>query len=462
MGNKRSQSALRKAAAAKKKNCNESVQVDGQHESVEPAKLDENDDTHQSRPVRKKIPTVKLLESLESHPAESDSSTQASKEDHPYISDGSQEVNTTYDLSDASDSDLASEVKEVKVAVVNKGRGRPPKQEELSDLDRAGSTRVTIPLICSFEIALRKLHDAIGCQNIPKKPILQYKMEKTGRTPISLENEKDWQGLREHVKTLGKKDKIIQGEIVIEPKEYIKALRNKLKESSMKDSLGDEGGLDEEQEQAEKHLSEYAKLEQLLTKCQKCGPDIWCKVNKHGWATALAMGIDGVSHTNPPRSELFAEFHMHKPDPESHPGVTQPTQAIAPAIPAIPAPTADMAVVQAMTAMMMGMAGLVGANGGKAQQVVPQTPSADLSLAIDYPGIEEFFLQLAAANPRRNFNNLTNQLLEWDFYTIDELAQENEAFSEAPPYSLSQGNARFVVRSVRDQVRRVKKQHNMG
>jgi hypothetical protein len=88
----------------------------------------------------------------------------------------------------------------------------------------AGSTRVTIPLVCSFEYARGKLHDAIGCQNIPKKPVLQYKMEKTGRVPISLENENDWQGLRDHVKTLGKKDKIIQGEIVVDPKEVIPSI----------------------------------------------------------------------------------------------------------------------------------------------------------------------------------------------------------------------------------------------
>lgn len=136
MGNKRSQSALRKAAAANKKNCNEPVQMDHQDGSVEPAKLDENDNTHRSRPVRKKVPTPKLLESLE-YPAESDSSTQASKEDQPYASDGSQEANTTSDLSEASDSDLVSEAKEVKVTMAKKGRGRPPKQkEELSNLDR--------------------------------------------------------------------------------------------------------------------------------------------------------------------------------------------------------------------------------------------------------------------------------------------------------------------------------------
>jgi hypothetical protein len=117
-----------------------------------------------------------------------------------------------------------------------------------------------------------------------------------------------------------------------------------------------------------------------------------------------------------------------------------------------------MAIVQAMTAMMMGMAGLVGGNGEKSQpQVVPQTPGAEISIAIDYPSIEEFFLQLAAANPRHSFNNLANQLLERNFYTIDEIAQENEAFFEAPPYSLSQGNARFIIRSLRDQVRWVKK-----
>jgi hypothetical protein len=42
--------------------------------------------------------------------------------------------------------------------------------------------------------------------------------------PISLENENDWQGLRDHVKTLGKKDKIIQGEIVVDPKEVIPSI----------------------------------------------------------------------------------------------------------------------------------------------------------------------------------------------------------------------------------------------
>jgi hypothetical protein len=82
-----------------------------------------------------------------------------------------------------------------------------------------------------------------------------------------------------------------------------KASRGSKKKPLNLDSLDDEGGLDEEEEQAEKHLNEYAKLEELLTKCQKCGPDIWCKVNKHGahialntlqlsgWATALVRPL---------------------------------------------------------------------------------------------------------------------------------------------------------------------------
>ena len=161
------------------------------------------------------------------------------------------------------------------------------------------------------------------------------------------------------------------------------------------------------------------------------------------------MGIYGVTYDNPPRSALFEDFHSRRPE--------APLAAPAPA----PAPTLDVAganpLMTALVAMMLGQ-------GIPAAQPAVPHPPAELA-AVDesskgpvvYMDIDIFLERLAEENPKHNLSGLAEKLTNCDFYCIDELADVNEAFFQAAPYNLSQGNAMFVVKSIKVAIAEAKK-----
>ena len=83
---------------------------------------------------------------------------------------------------------------------------------------------------------------------------------------------------------------------------------------------------------------------------------------------------------------------------------------------------------------------------------------ANTAIKCKYPDVEEFFAKLAEENPRRNLNNMGEKLSAQDFFCIDEIADEKEQFYQEPPYSLSPGNAKFVVKSVKDAIEVARRQ----
>ncbi|KAF8585791.1 hypothetical protein K439DRAFT_1615677 [Ramaria rubella] len=253
---------------------------------------------------------------------------------------------------------------------VKKSRGRPPaaKIPEVA-LELAFfvpnsclllATRVAMLLDISFDNAIARIHATIGCESVLKKPALSYKMEKTGRKPISLQSEDDWDGLKAHMFGLGKKQ-IIQGYIIVDDA-YMEALRNKLTgltDSSAKttasgikgscsgkkapimnlDSLDDgEEAHANVQAQAEAELSEFITLKKILLGCgcPEC-KDHCCKVNMHGvhvelnalqlstWSSVLALKTYGGTYDNPLPCKIFDEFHARQAErvpPHCHPCCT--------------------------------------------------------------------------------------------------------------------------------------------
>ena len=59
-------------------------------------------------------------------------------------------------------------------------------------------------------------------------------------------------------------------------------------------------------------------------------------------------------------------------------------------------------------------------------------------------------------HPNWNFEGLAENLLAQDFFCIDKLQHEGEAFFQAEPYTLSQGNAKFIVQKLQKAVQRAK------
>lgn len=88
----------------------------------------------------------------------------------------------------------------------------------------------------------------------------------------------------------------------------------------------------------------------------------------------------------------------------------------------------------------------------------PLVEPASVMIKCDYPDIVEFFVKLAEENPRRNLNHIGETLSAQDFFCIDEIVDEDERFYQEAPYSLSPGNAKFVVKSIRDAVEAARRQ----
>lgn len=66
-----------------------------------------------------------------------------------------------------------------------------------------------------FAFLVEKVHSAMGCNDVLRKPCLQYKM--SGITgPIELASDNDWENLCLNVRRVMKKDKIVPVQIIID------------------------------------------------------------------------------------------------------------------------------------------------------------------------------------------------------------------------------------------------------
>ena len=156
---------------------------------------------------------------------------------------------------------------------------------------------------------------------------------------------------------------------------------------------------------------------------------------------------------------MFEDFHSRrKQDVHPEPQTTQlPVQGWS--VPAAIPMQAFMGTNPLLSAIAM-MAGLSSTNAiiPPALPVQPIVQPQDITIQCTYPEIEVFFQQLMVDNPRRNFMDLSKKLTDVDFFCIDEIADEPESFFKGEPYGLSVGNAKFVVKSIKEAVERVKEE----
>ena len=77
-----------------------------------------------------------------------------------------------------------------------------------------------MPMTALFGELIKAIHQEMECEDVNMKPVLQYKMEKMG-TAVKLVMERDWVGMKAHVKSLGKKDMVICNIVVDKPVSHI-------------------------------------------------------------------------------------------------------------------------------------------------------------------------------------------------------------------------------------------------
>ncbi|KDQ52784.1 hypothetical protein JAAARDRAFT_210431, partial [Jaapia argillacea MUCL 33604] len=232
-----------------------------------------------------------------------------------------------------------------------------------------GTQRVTIKLCdADFKTTLDLIHETIGCKDVAQKPELSYKLSNaSAKAPtFNLRVEGDWEGCLESVEQAeaGKKKggtALSVPVMIIVPEIYLLSLcshtskrkapqtvssvggkRGRKKapalidlDNDYSDDLGDDDGGDDEDllEQEQKMLES---LENTLSTCQKCGPSLYCKIDKSGqhvalsmnqrcgWAMSLALNTHGVTLHSPPKSPLFSAFHGVGSTPTSITPASQP------------------------------------------------------------------------------------------------------------------------------------------
>ncbi len=155
-----------------------------------------------------------------------------------------------------------------------------------------------------------------------------------------------------------------------------------------------------------------------------------------------------VPHTGD--RKLFDDFHTTR--------TQAPPSRVTMLVPDIPM-VANL-LANAFTAMMMGMAGMVQLQipGGFVHPPPAlQGGEEDSSdTRITYLRIDTFLHQITIEHPKQNLEGLVEKFMAQDFYCINELQDKDNTFFQAEPYSLSQGNAKFIVRTLKDAVQQAR------
>jgi hypothetical protein len=81
---------------------------------------------------------------------------------------------------------------------------------------REGHQRVSISKDMDWLVVIQAIHTNIGCENIPKKPLLQWKFEKPKAKTLGLESQSDWEDLIMEVEADAKKKNPSRIEVLVE------------------------------------------------------------------------------------------------------------------------------------------------------------------------------------------------------------------------------------------------------
>jgi hypothetical protein len=240
---------------------------------------------------------------------------------------------------------------------------------------------------------------------------------------------------------------------------------------------GDEG--DEEMVAREAKCMEQ--LERALSKCQKCGNEKCCKIDKAGhhhpltfqqrrsWAVALvcypacyvtvtnhrqASGTHGVTLSTPPKGDHFLMFH----------GPARSSVSSSPSTSSSDLPYMQPASNGFHPYMSWPPQFYQSAPPAAAPSPNPKTVLAPLSSdppdpdeENPYPSISDFISRLDTRYPIRGLEAHRMNFEARDYYQLDELIRMSPSELTSHAFGLSSGNAAFLLEEARKEVKRVDK-----
>jgi hypothetical protein len=251
------------------------------------------------------------------------------------------------------------------------------------------------------------------------------------------------------------------------------------------DNDGEDEEEDNDEAMAEKEKKALEELENILRQCQKCGPSKYCKIDKmgqhvnltfqqrRGWSVALvcsahlhtvppiaqvltsrqATETHGVTLKTPPKGDLFLGYHAAK----------------LPVNDSASAPNTPSTIVHPYT-FTMPPGGYGGWPGPWMMppnyQHPPPTPKQQEKLHVlssdpsnydrsRYPSISEFLAKLDIEHPRCRLPTYADRFEGMNFYNIDALVSFTEERLTAMEFGMSLGNVRFLLKEVKDEVKRL-------
>ncbi|KAH7910155.1 hypothetical protein BJ138DRAFT_1009461, partial [Hygrophoropsis aurantiaca] len=328
------------------------------------------------------------------------------------------------------------------------------------------------------------IYETLGCLKLARKPELSYKLSTATQKAdaINLGSQEDWEGCVSDVAAAEKKKKgdAVPVKIII-PDQYMTSLRAHMKKKPPTAAKGkkavlldldnddeNQGEAGEAMVQKEKHW--LGELEKALTLCQKCGPSKWCKVDKHGththltfhqrrgWLVALATETTGVSLKTPPKGNLFPNFHkVERPlaSPENPVAAMNPYGYPHALLPPFQWPPPFMGAGNMYGVPPAAMPIVPAPTRTPDRRAAFSSSPPDRGDATAYPSVDDFLTILHIRHPRRGLNAYVDTFNKADFYDIDELVDLSEEQLSGPEFLLSAGNARFLLKEVKAEMRKV-------
>ena len=176
------------------------------------------------------------------------------------------------------------------------------------------------------------------------------------------------------------------------------------------------------------------------------------------------MGTHGVTLRTPPKGELFADFHVSSSAEGTKAAVSADTMGgpfgMSAAFPWQQIlPFMLPGVVQAM-AMPQGAAAVPHVPRSSkplARSAPPSSDPPDYENRIQYATIANFLATLNDRHPVRALAAYHNNFELMDYYHVDELARMAEADLTGLDFRMTSGNAKFLLKEAREEVRRVER-----
>ncbi|KAJ3871274.1 hypothetical protein F5051DRAFT_288892, partial [Lentinula edodes] len=362
----------------------------------------------------------------------------------------------------------------------------------------------------SFEQFKNLVYKTLSCEKVHVKPSLSYKMPGAtrGTSGISLRTEADWiLCLEDIIRTHHSHPKskhLMPLDVTLV---YLLALnarqnprksassgtadrtkgRGKKAQSPLPNLDGSDGAYDvgDDEENGDRLFTakekEYTEaLMKTLKKCERCGPNIMCKVDIQGnhtkisysmlraWAISLTSEEHGVTLKQPPKVAIFSRFfrtQIHTPTltktihlpPPPPPTPQANVQYLPMPMPMYPSPWSHPALINQPQAWPEAS----GSHETASPSHITLSSDPPEVMISQYDTVQSFLTKLHAEAPQRGLNNFIVKFESDDYWNIDDVMRLKE-HELVDSFGLSRGNAGFLLKAIESQMkateRKLKKQ----